>query len=131
MRAARASEELPMPLDRTQARIGPALSSRGRCLLALLGCIVVVIGTHGAVAQSPAHGGAASTPIVAAPQDAMLVYGADRARRERAIEQRFDALLNPTELGAWLKSMSSAPNQVGSPHDKANAEFMLQQLRGW
>ena len=27
--------------------------------------------------------------------------------------------------------MSSEPNQVGSPHDKANAEFMLQQFRDW
>ena len=27
--------------------------------------------------------------------------------------------------------MSSGPNQVGSPHDKANAEFMLQKFRDW
>ncbi len=27
--------------------------------------------------------------------------------------------------------MSSAPNQVGSPHDKANAEFMLKKFQEW
>src|SRR5206468_4744730 len=37
----------------------------------------------------------------------------------------------PAELREWLQRMSSAPNHVGSPHDKANAEFMLEQFRQW
>src|ERR1039457_5837518 len=27
--------------------------------------------------------------------------------------------------------MAAEPNQVGSPHDRANAEFMLQKFREW
>jgi N-acetylated-alpha-linked acidic dipeptidase len=34
-------------------------------------------------------------------------------------------------MRVWLQRMSSKPNQVGSPHDKANAEFILAQLRHW
>lgn len=53
--------------------------------------------------------------------------------RELGVEQRFDAQLDPAELRQWLQRMSSEPNQVGSPHDKANAQFMLERFKsfGW
>jgi N-acetylated-alpha-linked acidic dipeptidase len=63
--------------------------------------------------------------------DAMLGFSTDAARAQQQLEQRFDALLDPADQRAWLKQMSSAPNQVGAPHDKANAEFMLAQFRAW
>lgn len=63
--------------------------------------------------------------------DAMLGFSTDVARAQQQLEQRFDALLDPADQRAWLKQMSSAPNQVGAPHDKANAEFMLAQFRAW
>jgi N-acetylated-alpha-linked acidic dipeptidase len=47
------------------------------------------------------------------------------------LEQRFDADLSAAELREWLKQMSSAPNHVGSPHDKANAEFELAKFKEW
>jgi N-acetylated-alpha-linked acidic dipeptidase len=58
-------------------------------------------------------------------------FTADESPVERSIEQRFDADLNPQELSAWLKNLSSEANQVGSPHDKANAEFVRDQLKQW
>jgi N-acetylated-alpha-linked acidic dipeptidase len=61
----------------------------------------------------------------------MLGFSADRAAQQRTLEQRFDALLDPADQREWLKQMSSQPNQVGSPHDKANAEFMLAKFREW
>ena len=39
--------------------------------------------------------------------------------------------MNPADLRAWLELMSAEPNHVGSPHDKANAEFMLAKFREW
>src|SRR6185437_10775762 len=50
-----------------------------------------------------------------------------------ALEQRFDAQLSSQDELGWLKRMSSEPNQVGSPHDKANADWILDQFRkfGW
>ncbi|HEX4534991.1 MAG TPA: PA domain-containing protein, partial [Rhizomicrobium sp.] len=49
------------------------------------------------------------------------------------LEKSFDAAINPAEIGAWLKLMAAEPNQVGSPHDKTNAEWELAQFKkfGW
>jgi N-acetylated-alpha-linked acidic dipeptidase len=44
---------------------------------------------------------------------------------------QFDSLIHPEDLGSWLKTMASAPNQVGSAHDKANADFELDLFRKW
>ncbi|MES2326106.1 MAG: transferrin receptor-like dimerization domain-containing protein [Pseudomonadota bacterium] len=49
----------------------------------------------------------------------------------QALEQRFDALISPADQLAWLQQMSSAPNHVGSPHDKANADFQLAMFKQW
>ena len=61
----------------------------------------------------------------------MLGFTADSAARETALEGRFDAGLDPSQLRSWLERMSAEPNHVGSPHDRANAEFMLEQFRAW
>lgn len=53
------------------------------------------------------------------------------AQRELALESRFDAALDRNDIRNWIQRMSSAPNGVGSPHDKANAEWMLKQFRTW
>jgi len=50
---------------------------------------------------------------------------------QQALEQRFDAALNPADLSAWMKSLASEANHVGSPHDKANAEFVRDQFQQW
>lgn len=50
---------------------------------------------------------------------------------QSALEERFDAAIDPGDLSGWLKTMASAPNQVGSPHDKTNAEFVRDQFRAW
>src|SRR6202034_4053150 len=43
----------------------------------------------------------------------------------------FDANLSVKDQTAWLKMTSSEPNQVGSPHDKTNAEWILSQYKRW
>jgi N-acetylated-alpha-linked acidic dipeptidase len=58
-------------------------------------------------------------------------FTAQEAAAQRSLEQRFDAQLNPAELRDWLKNLASGPNQVGSPHDKANAEFVRDLFRQW
>ncbi|HWX67722.1 MAG TPA: transferrin receptor-like dimerization domain-containing protein [Rhodanobacter sp.] len=65
------------------------------------------------------------------PDEAMLGFSRDGATAQHSLEQRFDAQLDPADQRSWLKQMSSEPNQVGSPHDKANAEFMLAKFREW
>ena len=61
----------------------------------------------------------------------MLGFSPAGADAERALEARFDAGLSADAIAARLKTMASAPNQVGSPHDKANAEFVLGQFKAW
>jgi N-acetylated-alpha-linked acidic dipeptidase len=70
-------------------------------------------------------------PGVAAAAPAMLGFTPSSADAERALETRFDANLSPAAIDARLKTLSAAPNEVGSPHDKANAEFVLAQLKSW
>jgi len=62
---------------------------------------------------------------------AMEGFTAASAARETALEARFDADLSAAEERDWLRRLSSAPNHVGSPHDKDNAEFILAKFREW
>lgn len=88
-----------------------------RPLLAL----ACMLATAVAAAGSPASHG----------DESMLGFSVPNATAQKSLEQRFDALLDPADQRDWLKQMSSEPNQVGSPHDKANAEFMLKKFREW
>jgi N-acetylated-alpha-linked acidic dipeptidase len=46
-------------------------------------------------------------------------------------EKQFDAQLNAQNLDTWLQFLSSHPHHVGSPQDKANAEYMANLFRSW
>src|SRR5436305_12923312 len=52
---------------------------------------------------------------------------------QKAHEAALDASVSSADQMAWLKILSSEPNNVGSPHDRANAEFILARFRefGW
>jgi N-acetylated-alpha-linked acidic dipeptidase len=52
---------------------------------------------------------------------------------QKAHEAALDAAVSSDEQMGWLKTMTSEPNNVGSPHDKANAEFILARFKefGW
>ena len=73
----------------------------------------------------------ATYTAAAAPLPPLFGFSADEAAAQRSIEQRFDADLKPEDLSAWMKNLSSEANHVGSPHDKANAEFVRDQLKSW
>jgi N-acetylated-alpha-linked acidic dipeptidase len=61
---------------------------------------------------------------------ASAVAAAVPADRDK-FEKTFDASISSQDQLGWLKEMSSAPNHVGSPHDKANAEFILARFKEW
>jgi N-acetylated-alpha-linked acidic dipeptidase len=75
-----------------------------------------------------AFAAAQSSAVGAAP---MLGFSPGAADAERALEAKFDAGLSAGAIDARLKTLAAAPNEVGSPHDKANAEFVLAQLKSW
>jgi N-acetylated-alpha-linked acidic dipeptidase len=64
---------------------------------------------------------------------ACAVLGGGAAPENATIGQRFDAATRPGEMSDWMKIMAAEPNQVGSPHDKANAEWEAAKFRsfGW
>jgi len=74
---------------------------------------------------------AAAGPTEQAGGGTMLGFSAAHDLDEQAAERQFDADLNAGELRESMRTMASEPNQVGSVHDKANAEFMLQKFREW
>src|SRR4051812_11213398 len=61
----------------------------------------------------------------------MLGFTGRSAQEQMALEKKFDAQLSPADQREWLQRMSAEPNHVGAPHNKANAEFMLEQFRAW
>jgi N-acetylated-alpha-linked acidic dipeptidase len=74
---------------------------------------------------------AAAAAAAAAPPTQLFGFTAEESAAQRSIEQRFDADLKAEDLNAWLKNLSSEANQVGAPHNKANAEFVRDQLKKW
>ncbi|WP_027484192.1 transferrin receptor-like dimerization domain-containing protein [Rhodanobacter sp. OR87] len=94
----------------TRSAIRPLLS---------LGCLLATFAA--AAANAPGH----------ADEGTLFGFSTSAATAQQDLERRFDAQLDPAELRSWLKQMASQPNQVGSPHDKANAEFMLAKFREW
>src|SRR5215475_9840305 len=53
------------------------------------------------------------------------------AAKQADWEKQFDAQLKASNLDEWMKFLSSHPHHVGSPQDKANAEYMANLFRSW
>jgi N-acetylated-alpha-linked acidic dipeptidase len=68
----------------------------------------------------------AAVALSAAP-----AFAAPPAIGPQLVEKTFDSLIDPAQQQQWLKQMSSAPNHVGSPHDKANADMQLALFKQW
>jgi N-acetylated-alpha-linked acidic dipeptidase len=66
-----------------------------------------------------------------AAEASLLGFSPAGAAKEQAIEKTFDAGLSAETQRAWLKEMAAKANQVGSPHDKENAEWMLGEFKRW
>ncbi len=70
-------------------------------------------------------------PAARAAQGALIGFKSASAEAERESEKAFDAAIDPAEMRSWLEQLSAEPNQVGSPHDKANADFQVAKFREW
>ncbi len=74
---------------------------------------------------------AAAASSADSPAPTIFGFRPDEIAAQQALEQRFDAQLQPSELRDWLKTLSSEPNHVGSPHDEANAEMVRDLFQQW
>ncbi len=70
-------------------------------------------------------------PTHAADVAPLLGFSAATSRVERTREATFDAALSANNQRVWMKRMSARPHHVGSPLDKANAEFIASLYRSW
>ncbi len=66
-----------------------------------------------------------------AEETPLLGFGAEAAREQRALEARFDALVRRSDIYDWVRQLAHRPHHVGSPHGKANAEWMAGLLKFW
>ena len=81
-------------------------------------------------------GGVLAVPLVAAappPSADILGFTQASSRIQRDWENKFRALPDPARMRADMKLLSARPHHVGSPYDKANAEWILKQFKdaGW
>jgi N-acetylated-alpha-linked acidic dipeptidase len=81
--------------------------------------------------KSALLGAAACVAAGAAAAEGMVGFSAAGAAEERTVEARFDRNLSADAIRERMRLMAAEPNQVGSPHDRANAEYTLAQYRAW
>ena len=64
-------------------------------------------------------------------QTKIMGFTTPNAEKQADWERQFDAQLNPQNLDTWMQFLTSHPHHVGSPHDKANADYMLNLFKSW
>ena len=70
-------------------------------------------------------GGRAQTP------ERMLGFDVQGSSAQRDFESRFDAAIQPAHVKEWLEHLAARPHHVGSPYDKANAEYLADLFKSW
>jgi N-acetylated-alpha-linked acidic dipeptidase len=71
-------------------------------------------------------------PDLSASGDTELTgYSPQNSASEREWETRFRAIPDPANLRAYMQRLAARPHHVGSPYDKDNAEWILQQFKSW
>ncbi|HEX2769957.1 MAG TPA: PA domain-containing protein, partial [Geobacteraceae bacterium] len=64
---------------------------------------------------------------------AQAILGFDDAHTgvQRALESRFDSLLNRDNLRTWMRRLSAHPHHIGSRYGTENAEFIASLFTSW
>jgi N-acetylated-alpha-linked acidic dipeptidase len=66
-----------------------------------------------------------------APTGELRGFTAESARAERDWEAKFRAVPSPDSLREYMRHLSARPHHVGSPYDKANAEWILAKFQSF
>lgn len=71
-------------------------------------------------------------PAIGAEERPVIMgYSPQAAATEWQWEQKFRAIPDPANLREYNRRLSARPHHVGSPYDKANAEWILSQFKSW
>src|SRR5437660_4827138 len=66
---------------------------------------------------------------VIADEQPLFGYSAESSRIERQWEEKLRVIPSPDNLRAYMQRLSAHPHHVGSPYDKANAEWILAKFK--
>src|SRR2546425_2852804 len=71
--------------------------------------------------------------VAAAPRplEELRGFSARAARDERDWEAKLQAIPSSDSMRSYMRRLSARPHHVGSPYDKANAEWLLAQFKEW
>ena len=71
--------------------------------------------------------------LIVAAGNAQTIMGFtdNNAAYQAGWEKQFDAQLSTKNMDTWMQFLSSHPHHVGSPQDKANAEFLAKLFTQW
>jgi len=69
--------------------------------------------------------------ITSAHAQKIMGFTDSNATWQLSWEKQFDAQLSAANMDTWMKFLTAHPHHVGSPHDKANAEYMAALFRQW
>lgn len=72
----------------------------------------------------------ALTPLQGA-DDPIFGFTAESAAEQHRLEASFDSRLDAGDLEEWMRYIISKPIYVGSPHNKATADWMVEQFESW
>ncbi|MCS3800307.1 transferrin receptor-like dimerization domain-containing protein [Niastella sp. OAS944] len=61
----------------------------------------------------------------------LMGFADSTATQQLSWEKQFDVQLSAANMDTWMKFLTSHPHHVGSPHDKANAEYIAALFKQW
>lgn len=73
------------------------------------------------------------TVLIVSYLNAQKVMGFTDASASKQLdwEKQFDTYLKASDQDEWMKFLTSHPHHVGSPHDKANADYLANLFKQW
>ena len=85
-----------------------------------------------ALVASIVFGSISLAPIgthLVADEKPLAGYSVESSRAEQQWEEKMRAIPEPDNIRAYMKQLSARPHHVGSPYDKANAEWILAKYK--
>src|SRR5258708_18701766 len=64
-----------------------------------------------------------------ADESPLYGYSAESSRAERQWEEKLRAIPSPENMRAYMQRLSARPHNVGSPHDKDNADWLAAKFK--
>src|SRR4029077_15314583 len=85
--------------------------------------IAIAVVVFAGLSLAPVH-----THVIADEQP-LLGYSAESSRAERQWEEKMRAIPSPENLRSYMQRLAAHPHNVGSTHDKENAEWIAAKFK--